>query len=419
MTTTTSARGAVQLSSSKGVPTSQANASLTAGKGPEPSGLASVCKAQAGAMSRRSVLMNVLVSTAAVASASSISVADDLGLGSRATLDSDPIFEAIKAHEDAEVACNEAQREIDRLLKAADDAGFPHAIQVLDYRNPPICLYAPADSISDINELVPGDEREELRQHYYRKRSERNQERAAFWGFNPDDLMSEAAEAEWHALRHFAEIVPITLAGLLAKLSYAGKLADDADYDRFDDVDITQVLLNSLATAARSFAAQEMTVSTANVPAASTASSGPNDSDPIFALIEVHRTKRQMVPDLLKRRSKLERALPAERRRSSVDAFEEKICETDDPQWIEVERALNSAYEAEEDAALRLIAEPPATIQGAKALLQYVAEVEVDRCSLSWPDSLQDDDGGGPKFGRDWAYYFHKNLAATFAAHAA
>jgi hypothetical protein len=42
-----------------------------------------------------------------------------------AAAEPDPIFEAIKAHEDAELACNAACREIDRLLKAADDAGFP------------------------------------------------------------------------------------------------------------------------------------------------------------------------------------------------------------------------------------------------------------------------------------------------------
>jgi hypothetical protein len=39
------------------------------------------------------------------------------------------------------------------------------------------------------------------------------------------------------------------MAGLLAKLAYAGKRANDPKFDRFDDVDNIQVF--SLATAAR------------------------------------------------------------------------------------------------------------------------------------------------------------------------
>lgn len=82
---------------------------------------------------------------------------------------------------------------------------------------------------------MPGDEHEELRQFYSRRLRERSEERAAFWGFNPDDLMSEAAEMEWQTLRHFAGVSPTTLAGLFAKLTYAGKLANDPHFDRFDD----------------------------------------------------------------------------------------------------------------------------------------------------------------------------------------
>ncbi len=172
-----------------------------------------------------------------------------------AATEPDPIFEAIKAHENAELACNAACREIDRLFKAADDAGLPYEVQVLDRRNPPICLYVAARNFLEIAELVAGDEHEELRQFYSRRLMERGEERGAFWGFDPDDFMTEAAAAEWQTLRHFADTVPVTLAGLLAKLTYAGKLANDPDSERFDDVDITQVLLNSLAMAARSIIA--------------------------------------------------------------------------------------------------------------------------------------------------------------------
>jgi hypothetical protein len=51
MTTTTSAPGAVQWSSSQGVSTSRANASLTVRKPAEPENVPATCKAKAGGQS--------------------------------------------------------------------------------------------------------------------------------------------------------------------------------------------------------------------------------------------------------------------------------------------------------------------------------------------------------------------------------
>jgi len=71
--TTTSAPGAVQLSSRIDASTSPANASQIAGKGAEPDRVPAICKAQAGGhrVTRRS-LMNMFVGTAAVAGAATI-----------------------------------------------------------------------------------------------------------------------------------------------------------------------------------------------------------------------------------------------------------------------------------------------------------------------------------------------------------
>jgi hypothetical protein len=133
--------------------------------------------------------------------------ASDVAAGSL-TVAATPPTEAIKAHADADMACNAAVHEIDRLLKAADDAGLPHEIQVLDHRKPPICLYVAASCVPEINDLLPGDEHQELRQFYYRKLDERSEERRAFWGFELDDLFSEPAAAERQALMHFAQMAP-------------------------------------------------------------------------------------------------------------------------------------------------------------------------------------------------------------------
>jgi hypothetical protein len=138
-------------------------------------------------------------------------------------------------------------------------------------------------------------------------------------------------------------------------------------------------------------------------------------SDPIFDLIEVHKSKAKAVRSWVDQHCRLEKELPKGRRQSSVNGWETEIVETDDPLWIEAERNLHQAYEDETEAALALIAEPPPTIAGAIALLQYVAEVEVD--GMEFPDGLVESDE--QMIGKDWSFYLHKNLAATFAAHAA
>jgi len=69
--------------------------------------------------------------------------------------------------------------------------------------------------------------------------------------------------------------------------------------------------------------------------------------DPIIEVIEAHKAAHAKVVSWVDRYGKLENELPPERRRSS----NEEIVETDDPRWIETERELGPAWDAENSAA--------------------------------------------------------------------
>src|SRR5258706_161378 len=56
--------------------------------------------------------------------------------------------------------------------------------------------------------------------------------------------------------------------------------------------------------------------------------------DPILQAIEAHKAARATWIGWIDRHSDLERELPSDKRQSSFDAWEEKICATDDPRWI-------------------------------------------------------------------------------------
>jgi hypothetical protein len=161
----------------------------------------------------------------------------------------DPIFAAIKAHEHAREACNSVLRRVREVGEVAEEAGLLSTIEAPDCRNGPFRMFVDASSVSEINELVGDDE--ELRQFYHAKLSERNKERLAFeidkLGRHPDDVIGEAWTAEWQALQDFVEVVPTTMAGLFAKLAYVRKLAEDPNFDHFDDTEMTRPLLMSLA----------------------------------------------------------------------------------------------------------------------------------------------------------------------------
>jgi hypothetical protein len=132
----------------------------------------------------------------------------------------------------------------------------------------------------------------------------------------------------------------------------------------------------------------------------------PVSADPIFAAIETHKAAVVAVESQVSVHSELERSLPREKRESSVDAFEEKIVATDDPRWIECERAVIRSFDAETDAACALLDVRPTTIAGVLALLHYANTADVD--GEAWPRELESDDGDKT---RSWHYFLIDSLA--------
>jgi hypothetical protein len=133
-----------------------------------------------------------------------------------------------------------------------------------------------------------------------------------------------------------------------------------------------------------------------------------NEPDPILAAIENHKAAYHNVEAVVSEQSRLERLLPREKRETSINAWEEKIVETDDPRWIESERAVIRSFDAETDAACVLVSICPTTIAGIIALLRYANAVDKD--GEAWPRELMSDDGTKT---RSWHYFLIEVIAET------
>jgi hypothetical protein len=97
----------------------------------------------------------------------------------------------------------------------------------------------------------------------------------------------------------------------------------------------------------------------------------------------------------------LDRELPIEKCRSSVTLWGEEIVSTDDPRWIECERAVLRRMDEETDAACTLINVLPTTMAGLVSLLQYAVDGE------GWPTSLESESGKN----QSWRQLLIANLA--------
>lgn len=153
----------------------------------------------------------------------------------------------------------------------------------------------------------------------------------------------------------------------------------------------------------RTFLAQA--VSSMAFAASITPASGGND-DPIFAAIEAHKTAAARLGPAIDRQAVLEREIPLLKRQSIIDAHGETVVTTDDARWIDCERALMAAYDAETDAAIALVSILPTTGAGLIALLQYAVSADPD--GKAWPDLLADENAKIPK---PWHHFLIANLA--------
>jgi hypothetical protein len=139
------------------------------------------------------------------------------------------------------------------------------------------------------------------------------------------------------------------------------------------------------------------------------------DEDPIFALIEQHKRAYAAYSAILLEQNELETTIPLEKRKTSLDAWSDEVFETDDPRWVAYERKTRDLVVAEDDARLGLISVEPTTLQGAIALLQYVAEL--DTRGYAWLENLHEEgeaaDEQNTTLAPHWSYYLHRNLATS------
>jgi hypothetical protein len=171
---------------------------------------------------------------------------------------------------------------------------------------------------------------------------------------------------------------------------------------------MTSTNLNTMNSGRRAFLSNAASAAALAVAVSVTGPADALNPDPIFAAIENHKAAINNVSALVSEQSRLERILPHDKRQSRVDVWREQIVETDDPCWIETERAIHNAFDAETDAACVLVSICPTTIAGVIALLRYANAVDKD--SEAWPRELMSDDGTKT---RSWHYFLIEVIAET------
>jgi hypothetical protein len=135
--------------------------------------------------------------------------------------------------------------------------------------------------------------------------------------------------------------------------------------------------------------------------------------DPIFAAIEAHRRAFEATNKVLLEHGDLEETLPKGLTQSRISEWEEKIFETDAPEWIASERAVRAFHDAETEAVLQLAGMSPVTTAGAAAVLAYSVE---QPCKIGCKFPQFDDDGGVT---RPFEFFVIQNCAAALAKLAA
>jgi hypothetical protein len=144
----------------------------------------------------------------------------------------------------------------------------------------------------------------------------------------------------------------------------------------------------------------------AGLPLPAPAGTSQEVPDAILAAIENHKAAHRSLTEMVHIQFDLEELLPSDKQQSHIDAWDENIVATDDPRWIESERALRAAYDAEMDAAIELVTVLPTTAAGMLALLEYA--ISADHDGELWPTELQSDDG---KRTRSWHHFLIENLS--------
>ena len=88
----------------------------------------------------------------------------------------------------------------------------------------------------------------------------------------------------------------------------------------------------------------------------------PNQ-DPIFAAIGAHRAATAGVLAIIEAHNALETELPNDKRCSIVTVCGEEIVATDDPRWIDCQRAVVLAWKVQDETAVALLNVRPTTLR--------------------------------------------------------
>ena len=113
--------------------------------------------------------------------------------------------------------------------------------------------------------------------------------------------------------------------------------------------------------------------------------------DPILLAIEAHKGRSCRMRSRDTAALALDRDLPIEECRSSVTLWEEIIGATNDPRWIDCERAVMRRMNAETDAACVLVKCPTDNDGRRRGVLRYAVEADTD--GEGWPPVVESDDG--------------------------
>jgi hypothetical protein len=132
-----------------------------------------------------------------------------------------------------------------------------------------------------------------------------------------------------------------------------------------------------------------------------------SSSDPILEAIEAHRAASAQINAALEISYALDRELPLEKCRSHFTALEESIVPTDDPRWIDSERNVMRAWNAQDDAAIALLNVSPTTHAGLLSLMRYALAQDTD--GEAWGMKVAGDDGRK----RHWYYFLIENVTAA------
>jgi hypothetical protein len=143
----------------------------------------------------------------------------------------------------------------------------------------------------------------------------------------------------------------------------------------------------------------------------------PADPDPAFAAIATHREALDRYEAAVRDNFRLREMMAGGRVRPPMSGREERIGETNLPEWIASERLMAKMASAAREQAMAILATPPTTLAGAIELLGYLGELEVRRRRL--PEEFRDLGLGGdtrPGEAGDWALQVQRVIADALYA---